>query len=288
MCPFTAELVAETVAKVRQQPGVSSAVDFEYIPFGNAYWLTDSCGGVRAPPLCNGSTACLYNASVRTCFSGACGGGAPPSTCFSGAPNCQHGASECRGNRIQACAREHGPATAALELATCMFRDYLESDAERMHPGHKASQLDRATAAELASAAAKLADEEVRDVDGVGRQCAETLGLDWDAIASCVDGSDGDKAERAAFLATPPEHEYVPWLTLNGAYLNASDYASEGGDDEDFTPASLLTALCRALPADSRPSACGAHALEALRAAEVRNRTHTNATAKAPPRHACK
>ena len=294
MCPFTADFVVNTLPKAREQPGIAAAIDVEYVPWGNAYTPSEQCGGVPAPPLCNGSTACLYDASARTCFSSACGSAvaSPPGWCFAAEPNCQHGASECRANRIQACAAQQtaAPANASLALAQCMFADYLTEGSERMHPGHVSLNRSASTSAEARAAASGTDSDraahssastlaaavawELEDVDAVAAGCAHVAGLKWESLQACANGKHGEEAVRAQARKTPM-HDYVPWVELDGVPLSAANISGGNAtDDDDLTPALLVKAVCDAIPLDDdhRPGACAALPLAALRSLEVWHR----------------
>ena len=305
MCPFTADFVVNTLAKATEQPGIAAAIDFDYVPWGNAYTPSEQCGGVPAPPLCNGSTACLYDATARACFASACGFAvaSPPGWCFAAEPNCQHGASECRANRIQACAAQQtaAPANASLALAHCMFADYLSESSERMHPGHvslnrtssssaeasaeanaNASGIDYGRAAHSsASTVAAAVAWELADVDAVAAGCAHVAGLKWASLQVCADGKHGEEAVRAQARKTPM-HDYVPWVELDGVPLFAANISGGNAtDDDELTPALLVQAVCDAIPLgdDHRPAACAALPLAALRSLELwyrQNATNTH------------
>ena len=295
MCPFTADFVVNTLTKAIEQPGIAAAIDFTYVPWGNAYTPSEQCGGVPAPPLCNGSTACLYDATARACFASACGSGvaSPPGWCFAAEPNCQHGASECRANRIQSCAAQQtgAPANASLALAHCMFADYLTEGSERMHPGHVSLNRTTTSSAEAnaeananasgtdygrvahtsASTVAAAVAWELADVDAVAAGCAHVAGLKWASLQACADGKHGEEAVRAQARKTPV-HDYVPWVELDGVPLFAANITGGNAtDDDDLTPALLVQALCDAIPMedDHRPAACAALPLAALRSLEL-------------------
>ena len=295
MCPFTADFVVNTLVKATEQPGIAAAIDFDYVPWGNAYTPSEQCGGVPAPPLCNGSTACLYDATARACFASACGSAvaSPPGWCFAAEPNCQHGASECRANRIQACAAQQtaAPANASLALAHCMFADYLTEGSERMHPGHVSLNRTTPTSAEASAEASANASDtdygrvahgsartveaavawELADVDAVAAECAHVAGLKWASLQACADGKHGEEAVRAQARKTPM-HDYVPWVELDGVPLFAANITGGNAtDDDDLTPALLVQAVCAAIPLDEphRPAACAALPLAALRSLEL-------------------
>eukprot|EP01059_Diplonema_ambulator_P019936 TRINITY_DN3361_c1_g1_i1.p2 TRINITY_DN3361_c1_g1~~TRINITY_DN3361_c1_g1_i1.p2 ORF type:complete len:173 (+),score=68.97 TRINITY_DN3361_c1_g1_i1:206-724(+) len=66
-------------------------MNFEMIPFGNAYFEIDECKGRQG----------------FSCWEGQCGYAAssPPADCFTGTVVCQHGDTECFGNMAEVCVK---------------------------------------------------------------------------------------------------------------------------------------------------------------------------------------
>eukprot|EP01064_Diplonema_japonicum_P022286 TRINITY_DN319_c1_g2_i1.p2 TRINITY_DN319_c1_g2~~TRINITY_DN319_c1_g2_i1.p2 ORF type:complete len:171 (+),score=71.92 TRINITY_DN319_c1_g2_i1:223-735(+) len=66
-------------------------MDFDFIPFGNAYYQIKECEGRQG----------------FECWEKACGYAAtsPPSDCFTGTIVCQHGDTECFGNLAEVCVK---------------------------------------------------------------------------------------------------------------------------------------------------------------------------------------
>eukprot|EP00933_Yihiella_yeosuensis_P076550 TRINITY_DN8636_c2_g2_i1.p1 TRINITY_DN8636_c2_g2~~TRINITY_DN8636_c2_g2_i1.p1 ORF type:complete len:247 (-),score=57.05 TRINITY_DN8636_c2_g2_i1:76-816(-) len=97
-CPFCRRTIAGPVNKTLSDPGLAAIMDFDFFPFGNAFFVTKECGG----------SAGDYDVDVRQCWDKTCGSAAAsaPADCFTGAPVCQHGAPECNANRYLACAKE--------------------------------------------------------------------------------------------------------------------------------------------------------------------------------------
>lgn len=89
-----------------------SLVDFDFVPWGNAYYVTSDCGGTGS-----------YDLTARQCFNSKCGLGAasPPSDCYSGNIVCQHGKRECDFNLWFTCARKvYKKAELYMPFVTCM------------------------------------------------------------------------------------------------------------------------------------------------------------------------
>ena len=128
----------------------------------------------------------------------------------SGAITCQHGAAECDLNIMQDCAIDvsSGPAQ-WLPFIHC-----LET--------HGTSQKQFVS------------------------KCATSAGISINSLNSCWQGPKGKALVLAAAAATPTDHQYVPWTTVNG--VNACD---ENGCD------GVLAAACKAYTG-TKPSACAA------------------------------
>ena len=132
-----------------------------------------------------------YDHDDRMCWNAQCGANvtSPPSDCFSGDIVCQHGPDECLGNRIELCAQQ---ASANWEQAG-KFVVCFEG------VGHA--------------------------VASAGPDCATQVGLDWDTIDACANGSGGDALVAAAAKTTAnlsPVHQFTPWFILNGKALGAN------------------------------------------------------------------
>lgn len=95
---------------------------------------------------------------------------------------CQHGEKECYGNMVELCAVEHF-VDSYWEFIMCQ---------------------------ELAGT---FGDEQVQS-------CAEKTGLDASVLLDCAKGTEGPLLHLAAADRTPPEHTYVPWVTVNGVLKN--------------------------------------------------------------------
>ena len=215
-CPFTSAFVLGDLQTALAELGPLVAVT--YIPFGNAYYITEACGGVPAPDPCYNSTSCLYNSTVRGCFDRLCSSAVvePEPTCFAGNVRCQHGAVECYADRIQACAVEVDTET-AFPLSRCMFAAFSNGTLA----------LGLSTPPQIAA---------------VGEECAALVAADWNEIGSCVNSSTrGDAAVRAMARLTPV-HPGVPYLTVNGSEVDTSLGAIEASDESN-SPSSPAQSL---------------------------------------------
>eukprot|EP01061_Rhynchopus_euleeides_P038023 TRINITY_DN65379_c0_g1_i1.p2 TRINITY_DN65379_c0_g1~~TRINITY_DN65379_c0_g1_i1.p2 ORF type:complete len:253 (+),score=92.39 TRINITY_DN65379_c0_g1_i1:55-759(+) len=102
LCPFCKQAMGGPVNETLTAEGVLDIMDFDYVPWGNAFYITEACGGVSAK----------YDANIRKCWDSSCGAVSPPADCFKGEIVCQHGSTECTDNIIQLCAKNAstGPA----------------------------------------------------------------------------------------------------------------------------------------------------------------------------------
>jgi hypothetical protein len=75
-------------------------------------------------------------------------------------------------------------------------------------------------------------------------RCAELANLDYETLETCVNGPEAAELLKKAYEDTPKDHQYVPWVVINGKVWN-----QEG---------SLITALCKAYEATggTEPDAC--------------------------------
>jgi len=105
---------------------------------------------------------------------------------------CQHGASECLGNMIEACAIKY-------------------------HQNSTAEWVNFISCCETSS----------QPVDKVGASCASKQGwTDYSTgIMSCVNGKEGNDLMHSIAVATQslqPPHQWTPWVVMNGKPLTES------------------------------------------------------------------
>jgi len=88
--------------------------------------------------------------------------------------------------------------------------------------------------------------------------CAAQSNYAVGEISKCRLGAEGAALDQAAYKATPADHQYVPWVTVNGVNI-----CTEAGCDD------VLAGVCKAYTG-AKPAACTAatakHAKGALRA----------------------
>lgn len=94
LCPFCKAFLSGPLNQTLSAQGVAGIMDFNYLPFGNAYFITKECGGKSGE----------YDHTVRSCWDQKCGGDSAPEDCYTGELVCQHGPTECFGNFAEQCA----------------------------------------------------------------------------------------------------------------------------------------------------------------------------------------
>jgi len=127
---------------------------------------------------------------------------------------CQHGSSECLGNLIHACAI------------------YLYPETTQHMPFIYCTESNDG------------------DVEQVATECAQKSSIDYDKITACRSSKLGNQIEHQYAVMTDglkPEHEYVPWVTLNGEHTN---------DIQEKAENDLVGLLCGAYKGKDVPDAC--------------------------------
>jgi interferon gamma-inducible protein 30 len=140
-----------------------------------------------------------------------------------GVITCQHGPVECKMNTLQNCAIAHAAGNTSQWLP---FIHCLETHGTRQE----------------------------QFVDA----CAKAWAYDNMALTNCANGDEGKALDQAAFAATPADHTYVPWATVNGVNI-----CTEAGCDE------VLAGVCKAYTG-AKPAACAAAAARAAPAPAAR------------------
>mmetsp|Transcript_26151 Transcript_26151/g.48776 ORF Transcript_26151/g.48776 Transcript_26151/m.48776 type:complete len:149 (-) Transcript_26151:556-1002(-) len=123
-----------------------------------------------------------------------------------GKVSCQHGEEECEGNRWEQCAIAHYPdASDYFPFYYCM-----ESEGDNMLSNVK--------------------------------KCASDANLDYSVLSTCFNGAESNELQKKAAAMTPSDHQYVPWVLINGV-KSPSD-----GDN-------ILEEVCSAYTGEA-PKAC--------------------------------
>ncbi|GMI56693.1 hypothetical protein ScalyP_jg7637 [Parmales sp. scaly parma] len=114
-CPNCQSLVAGDLNDVLTAEGVVEILDFDFVSFGNAYYLQSECPGFPEYDRQDGVA----------CYQKKCSVDSPPSECFTGTIVCQHGADECAGNILQNCVKSLYPdPTTYMSFNTCYESSY--------------------------------------------------------------------------------------------------------------------------------------------------------------------
>ena len=101
--------------------------------------------------------------------------------------HCQHGEEECWGNRVEACAiAQSTTQKQGLAFVSCLF-----NGSNWRAPRVKAAP------------------------------CATTVSLDWERIATCNSGGQGEQliaTNRVRTESLLPKKTFIPWITINGEH----------------------------------------------------------------------
>ena len=93
--PACQSLVSGALNTTLTASGVADILDYDFISFGNAYYLQEDCPGYPSYDRSDGVA----------CWQTKCGVTNPPDECWTGDLVCQHGADECELNAIETCAK---------------------------------------------------------------------------------------------------------------------------------------------------------------------------------------
>lgn len=115
MCPFCRKFVAEAWPAVWRNEDLKEFVDYTMVPWGNAYFTTQACGG--AP----------YNAQTRACWYKNCvETSADDPDCFEGEIVYQHGPDEGILDIYESCVLNELGITVGVEFAECVEGSNME------------------------------------------------------------------------------------------------------------------------------------------------------------------
>lgn len=119
---------------------------------------------------------------------------------------CQHGPQECIGNTIECCAIKYNPDPRKYwPFVLCME---AHGDNMLQYP----------------------------------EQCAHDAGLDWKEIDTCYNGPIGHQCDLQAGAETPADHQYVPWVVVDGTQLQNTN--------------ALMYQVCQDYKGANKPAAC--------------------------------
>jgi len=123
---------------------------------------------------------------------------------------CQHGEVECDGNTWEQCAIYKNPSNSDhLPFVGCL----------------------------ASKSSAELGTEKAYE------DCASAAGLDFNALKACHgDAGLAWDLQVAASVATPADHQYTPWVVIDGVLFETRDFKK---------------AVCDAYNGDDKPEGCG-------------------------------
>jgi len=113
----------------------------------------------------------------------------------SGQITCQHGSNECTGNRLENCVLDR--MTKANETMLRKLKAIVCLETKGWEQG--------------ATWAAAL------------QVCAPNFNLNVSDLTTCYNGAEGEALHKAAGEATPKDHQYVPWVVVDGSHVNTND-----------------------------------------------------------------
>mmetsp|Transcript_3434 Transcript_3434/g.5337 ORF Transcript_3434/g.5337 Transcript_3434/m.5337 type:complete len:189 (+) Transcript_3434:263-829(+) len=169
-------------------------MNFEFFPWGNAYFNTSSCG----------QAAGYDKDKSMYCWIKECGVASPPSECFNKAVSpilCQHGQNECLANRIEGCINGLANTTHDSINYTICFEGSFQD-----------SWMSNSSA--VMDAAEKCLGDTVSYINPV-------------MFASCIEGPQGDEYDKTNAKATAhygASRLGTPWVVVDGkAMQDVSD-----------------------------------------------------------------
>ena len=127
---------------------------------------------------------------------------------------CQHGAEECSGNT----------------LTNCVMDQISDS---------------------MTKTKAVICIEQIANVNGQGfatalRQCSAQYKFDSSAVTTCMGNAHGNALQHAAAIRTPSDHQYVPWVVVNG---------SHPASDDDILD-DIFSWACKNYTGSNKPAGC--------------------------------
>lgn len=164
-------------------PELGRQLQFEYFPWGNAYYVTSKCQGGGK-----------YDILPRKCYDANCGSEAKTRLpdCFGpGEIVCQNGPVECEADKYVACAKQ----VSAMDHSKYLpYAECIDGNFEGNPHGNGL------------------------DVPALSQGCATSSGLDAQAIHACATGNDATAALQHEAMATPT-HGFCPVVVIDGEKL---------------------------------------------------------------------
>jgi hypothetical protein len=257
--------------------GIESILDFSFYPFGNAYFANDADNLPACPAVeCTvEGFYSFYNESsqnvsdwtvctdglARSCWQASCGPGTKLSKkqCTSGDAVYQHGPGEGLADVVEACAMKSVGGTAHFskywDFVFCFEGVELVNAGAypAMAYGTPKDPTDFESTFGVPASSFLTA---INVTMAAAESCAESTGLDFNAIASCADPTVGDDGQLAlgkqgtqleadnawatvqASMGGSP-HTFTPWVVFQGSPILFPN-------DDDASYADLLSWVCAA------------------------------------------
>jgi len=175
--------MAKNVDTAMKATGVGAIMDFDFIPWGNAYYasVTGNKTYDRGPGMTDWLEKCGLGKSP----------GSVPSDCWTGPILCQHGPNECMGNLIEGCVKKLNPDVSTYWPFVACYE--APEQPSRTDPTYPTKQL---------------------------HACAKPNNVQEAAVLKCVlDATTAaavNNVNAKATAALVPAHEGTPWVLING------------------------------------------------------------------------
>ena len=108
-CPYCRKFVEETWNEIWSDEELRSYIDYDFVPWGNAYFSTTSCGSGPYNP---SERACFYDKCITTASD-------DEKACFGGEPVYQHSVKEGQVDIYETCILEDSGLEAAVAFTYC-------------------------------------------------------------------------------------------------------------------------------------------------------------------------
>merc|ERR1712226_1121222 len=89
--------------------------------------------------------------------------------------------------------------------------------------------------------------EKIPYEEGV-KTCTDKYDISYEDVKECADGEEGNNLSYLAYLSTPKELTYVPWVLVNGVHANKKD--------EDQIIDNVMDWVCRNYQGDQKETVC--------------------------------
>ena len=175
--------------------GVPEIMDFDFVPWGNAYYNTKKC-----------HTWGFDKEKGMTCWVKECGGDNPPDDCFTTSPMhgilCQHGKEECEADTLEACVMHLHPEPAAYVPFLYCFEGVGQSQQSVAQKCATENQLDWSAISSCPSNSTLTASLDAANAARTAKLGTAKIGTPWILVNG--EQTDPDKLLHAVCAAASP------------------------------------------------------------------------------------